>query len=190
MVNHFINENINFWIPKEIKDKFRSTVENPDAFKEQTNLPIPKLTAFLNEKLSGEEISDEQLKGELKNDENNLLKQVYYPDRYLNTPLHKLFAERKFQVLKEIKDDLENGKLKISEEEVVKQFDYIYEYHFEFDKNDLLRIYAEFDYLFDFEYENFDQPEIDLIAYFQKKLNEKIVPLILEKKYISLKNTV
>ena len=99
------------------------------------------------------------------------IKELYFPDRELETSLHRLFSKKKFPLLNEIKEYLENEPLEYEHTE--NRFKYIYEYHFKFKISDLNSIYSNFEYLFnDSEFDDLDEEWKALIRYFSKKLRK------------------
>lgn len=121
----------------------------------------------------GNEVNDQDLHSKVFEN----IKELYFPDRELETSLHRLFSKKKFSLLNEIKEYLENNQ-PLENEHTENCFAYIYEYHFKFKISDLNSIYSNFEFLFDdSEFDDLDEEWKALIRYFSKelrKVSEKI----------------
>jgi len=105
-------------LPEEILENFKLVV-NENKLEECENNAYPKLSSYL---MTGE--CDETVIFENIN-------QIYFPDRKLKTPLHRLFSLKKFEILHEShKKELESKSKNY--DNVLTQLEYIYDYHFKY----------------------------------------------------------
>jgi len=140
-------------LPEEILENFKLVV-NENKLEECENNAYSKLSSYLMTGRWDETVIFENVN------------QIYFPDRELKTPLHRLFALKKFEILHKLhKKELESKSKNY--DKVLTQLEYIYDYHFKYSKDDLESVYTEFDYLFnDEEYENLDRETHESMEYF------------------------
>lgn len=139
-------------IPEELKVNFTKVVDGEEFLDdaETSHCAFPAIFVFLRRKDTLEK-TDDQLVAELTSAQ--FLKQLLTPDRDLNTALHELVSFKKFKVIEDLKQAVDDKNLMPTlVEEAVEQLKYLRKYHFKFTRDTLDRIYSKFDYL----YEDFD----------------------------------
>ena len=144
-------------MPEEILENFKLVV-NENKLEECENNAYPKLSSYLMTGGCDETV----ILGSIN--------QIYFPDRELKTPLHRLLALKKFEILHKLhKKELESKSKNY--DKVLTQLEYIYDNHFKYSKDDLESVFTEFDYLFnDEDSENLDRETHESMEYFVSEL--------------------
>ena len=118
IIDYFDREKIDFLLPEEILENFKLVV-NENKLEECENNAYSKLSSYLMTGRWDETVIFENVN------------QIYFPDRELKTPLHRLFALKKIEILHKLhKKELESKSKNY--DKVLTQLEYIYDYHFKY----------------------------------------------------------
>jgi hypothetical protein len=201
MIEYCNENNIEFLVPEELVANFKHVVEKSKQKEDEEPLfkAYPALFKYFTENLISNNMEDKQILNmedeqilehitkhvefylndfsEFLSDKNfkisvnKLIHQIFWPNRNLRSPLHLLYSEKKYELLKQISIYLKNN---IKDFEMLgtrKQFEYIFKYHLEFDSVSI-NVYSQVSYLLnDYELENLPDEQSDLIDYYESILD-------------------
>ena len=194
MIQYCNEKNIPFLVPQELKQNFEKVIDQcveekmlfeaypllfnylRENLKEDTKQILDYITKerIFSEKDVPEFISPNDI-SLIKFSGKKLIDQIFFPNRYLSSPLHLLYSKKKFPLLQKIKNHIDSEPISYKDFLIFlaeKQFEYIFKYHVKIDMVSV-NIYSELKYLF-------NECELDALTKEQNEIMEFFEPILYE----------